>query len=940
MKPSGKPGPSELGLRWFPTVVFVLTTFLWLPLPLLGIRTFAGVDLIETGAPYRDSLDRPPEVVSPIQTDQVELLPGPITFFRELREGHLQLWDPNVAGGTPTGVLPLMGIYSPFSVGYLVLPAWYAVGLKVALTLLFCQGFMYLLMRRLGAGVVPATLAAVAYTFLGANLVMVHRMSAPMVLPALLWGLHRLADQPGLRRAGVVALFTTWLWLEGFPAAFAYSMYVSAAWAVWLIVRRAAALARTAGRDGGLRFALRGGLAAGFGVIWGLVLSSFTLIPFVAEVTSRGVLDQRAYTSATHLPSIQAAGILDLEAIGTYPAGVFWSGLNPVESVTNLGLIVSIAVAAGLIAAASGRLRVRAAGREAWSFFCGLGIVGVVLVFVGTPLLGLAYLLPGIAHNPIGRARFVIGLAGAVLAGLALDAWWRRPGGAERIPSARGISIIGLVVVGILITAVGPKYLDAARDAGQLGEVVLGVLANSALALVALGSASLCRRRAPGRLVMVSGFVIAGLLYLQLAHPLRDFTPDAPVEDFYSRQAGHAEIGRHLRGGYRFAATELRNFYPNSSQVFGMPDLRGLALHSREFVSLIEAVNPVAFERDPLKVILARDEWNLASPILDDLGVRVFALGTDEMPLGLIQEEDRGPYRWVDVSALPAPARTFSAPGSVAGLILPLRGEGVCSSDHVAVSLLAHGSTLDVSRRPGHDLNGSWLPFALTGDGLVRGEPYEVRIATGPSCRLQAGARGEGGTLTLASRLITPDPTSPVRLVATEQAWIYERESAWPLVSSHARWRAFADQRRLLEYAAFRGPEEIDVASFVGTGPPQQPGAVPATIFDVELRDESVALGTDGDTTSLVVVSQNAADGWRVSIDGEEAEIVLVDGALMGSFVPPGQHRVEFSYQPSHFAAGSAISLAALVLTIACGAAWFAIDRRRSAATALRRDGQ
>ena len=157
-------------------MVFLATTFLLLPLALLGQRTYAAVDMLEPTAPYRSALAGPPEVVSPIQTDQVEGFPGPVSFYRDLRRGVFQLWSPEVAAGAPTGTLPFNGLLSPFSAGYLVLPAWYAVGLTAALALLFCQTFTYLLLRRLGAAVGPSTLAAVAYTFAGTNLVFVHRV--------------------------------------------------------------------------------------------------------------------------------------------------------------------------------------------------------------------------------------------------------------------------------------------------------------------------------------------------------------------------------------------------------------------------------------------------------------------------------------------------------------------------------------------------------------------------------------------------------------------------------------------------------------------------------------------------------------------------------------------------------------------------------------------
>src|SRR5687768_6257719 len=134
-----------------PASVFLACAFLLMPQAVLGQRTYAGVDLLESKSPYREALTRPPHVESLVQTDQAESLAGRVSFFKALRSGTYQRWDPNLAGGHPTGTLPLNALLSPFSVGFLFLPAWYAIGLKVFLALLFCQSFMYLLVRRLGA---------------------------------------------------------------------------------------------------------------------------------------------------------------------------------------------------------------------------------------------------------------------------------------------------------------------------------------------------------------------------------------------------------------------------------------------------------------------------------------------------------------------------------------------------------------------------------------------------------------------------------------------------------------------------------------------------------------------------------------------------------------------------------------------------------------------
>ncbi|MEX0789739.1 MAG: hypothetical protein WD178_03090, partial [Actinomycetota bacterium] len=369
-------------VAWLPVATFVLATFFFMPSPLLGQSTYGAVDMIELGSPYRDAIGRPPDLASPIQLDHLEEFPWAQSFFDNIRRGEWPSWDPNAGAGVPSGTVPLKGILSPFSAGFLVLPGWYALGLKVALTLLFCQAFTYLLVRRLGAGRAAATLAGLAYTFTGVNIVFIHRVSAQMVLPAMLWAAHRLLEKPSFRRVAPLAVFVAWGWFEGFPSGFVYCVYLSAAWCAWLLLHPwRIDIKRT----------LVKGLYVSAAFILGLALAAVNLIPFITEVTRRGILEQRDYGGTSHLPPIQFFGLFDLDAIGQYPDGVWWSGMNPVESISHFGMIVGAGMAIALLAAVAGRVRLTGDGRVAWSFFCGLAVAGLILVFAGGPLLAAAY---------------------------------------------------------------------------------------------------------------------------------------------------------------------------------------------------------------------------------------------------------------------------------------------------------------------------------------------------------------------------------------------------------------------------------------------------------------------------------------------------------------------------------------------------------------------
>lgn len=54
----------------------------------------------------------------------------------------------------------------------------------------------------------------------------------------------------------------------------------------------------------------------------------------------------------------------------------------------------------------------------------------------------------------------------------------------------------------------------------------------------------------------------------------------------------------------------------------------------------------------------------------------------------------------------------------------------------------------------------------------------------------------------------------------------------------------------------------------------------------------------------LLVLSEIAYPGWRVELDGQPADLILVDGLLRGVNLPPGTHPVVFSFHPTSFYVG------------------------------------
>ena len=61
------------------------------------------------------------------------------------------------------------------------------------------------------------------------------------------------------------------------------------------------------------------------------------------------------------------------------------------------------------------------------------------------------------------------------------------------------------------------------------------------------------------------------------------------------------------------------------------------------------------------------------------------------------------------------------------------------------------------------------------------------------------------------------------------------------------------------------------------------------------------------------MLRQQAARGWRVTVDGVPAEPLLIDGVFRGVNVPRGHHEVVWRYRPPWFLTGCAMTVVTLL---------------------------
>lgn len=71
---------------------------------------------------------------------------------------------------------------------------------------------------------------------------------------------------------------------------------------------------------------------------------------------------------------------------------------------------------------------------------------------------------------------------------------------------------------------------------------------------------------------------------------------------------------------------------------------------------------------------------------------------------------------------------------------------------------------------------------------------------------------------------------------------------------------------------------------------------------------------TDSSAQALLVLAESAYPGWRVTVDGQDAEALTAYTTIKAVCVPAGAHTVEWEFVPTAFVVGGVITMSALLL--------------------------
>jgi len=466
--------------------------------------------------------------------DLTQSLPLRELVGRDLRAGHLPIFDPYLWSGAPLLAGWNAGAAYPLTWLFAVLPATAAWSLNVVAVGLAGGLGMFAFLRASRLGVLASFLGALTFAFGGAMSAQVQHLglvTGMSWVPVALLAVLRLTEpgrtgwRPRLGWTSALACAIGLVMLAGEPRAVADAAAILTVYSLWRLAR-AARHAHTGGAGAGdaqtpsTRAVL--GWSAGaavLGALLGFGLGAVQLLPGLAAVaTSQRAAVSAFLYSAGSYPThwLTLLGVPDLlGGSGSFGQPTFFATYNLAEVTAYVGVLPLVATGALLA-------RRRWRPLPEWVVWYAIGILGVLLALATqTPLWHVLIRIPLFGGQRLqSRSIMVTDLALAALLAYWVDDWTRRP--RARRPSRLELcfgAIPALCVVAIVVTAFvwRVQFLEwmgvgasTARAEHALGPWLLPflVLAVAATALLAAGT----RLRRSWRSVALIAFVCVDLV--------------------------------------------------------------------------------------------------------------------------------------------------------------------------------------------------------------------------------------------------------------------------------------------------------------------------------------------------------------------------------------------------------------------------------------------
>ncbi|GAA4367641.1 hypothetical protein GCM10023152_04020 [Agromyces bauzanensis] len=892
---------------WAALVVF---TVLSIGGPLVGAGTFLRTEGFTSFAPWSATAEDTTPILL-LTGDTIDsVAPQTILLSEQAGAGDFAEWNQYVAGGTELGGLPNSGAYSPLSLPWWVLPPELAAGYVKLLEIVVITVGMSLFLRRLGIVRVAWPVASLTFAASGFMVAWTNwpQTRVAALIPLLFWALDRASVRTRLIDAVPVALAVAAILLGGFPAIAGYGLYAGAA---YVLVRSIVVRRRVLAVVGS-------GAVSAIGVVLGVALAGWQIVPFAVNASSVIDFDVRAQTPEMHLAwsALASALVPDLNG-GPDPVGVWVPG-HPVEVFSYLGAVVLVLVAVAILIPTRARSR-----HGATVFFTVAFFVAIVMTYVGDGFLAPFIELPVFSSNHIGRMRAMVGFFAAVLAAFGIHAALdpaplrsvlRASRAHARVAWATVVrcilaGAIAVCAVTLVLTSLGQvpadRYLLMRRE-------VMFVAVGAGIAIVLIAS-SWMFRLFPRSIVTA---VIPVLIVVPALGVTSVWWQSSRDSTFYATTATHEFLAEHL-GQDRYATVE-QAMLPGSNTAYRLRSVGGHAFHTAEWRDLLRAVDPDSFATPTYSTLRAATlDESAGSPILDRLGVR-FLVADPGTVVGTVESTPDSATTIAASDGVPV----FSATGRG-----PLRGISVDLHSPAAGS---GGVTIkaDVVGGDGSVLatTSTWVrafadvrSIAIAGDDIPTEAPWSVRLTlSGIDAPVELAASADGA---LAIGITRPEDDD-LRIVHTGDATVYERASALERVRWASEEQVIEDPDAQVDALA-AGSVPAEAVILDSADDAREPDAGSTAEIDAhQIEEDTFRYDVEAEGAGWLVIEDSfSRPGWTASIDGVSTTIASADHAAGAVFVSSGTHSVEVRYRTPGLVTGSWATMSAAIVLLVIAAA-------------------
>ncbi len=803
-------------------------------------------------------------------------------------------WDRSVGLGYPV----MKGGFPVFALPYLVLPPWFAPGVMTAFRTLVAWGLTYGWMRSLGVRRASAIVAGATFAFSG---FMVgwggwpHANVAAMA-PGLLWAVERLMSDASPRRGVPIGVLVAAMVWANFPIVTIYVLGGVVAYALVRLVHEH----RGAVLRAGVRLLPAAVVATAVGT--GL---SFPHLRFFSEWIDWADTSHRSFSADSSAGSEFLLTAVLPGAFGTDGHGpAWWAYGNWVEFEIHVGFPVLLV--SGFAWAAAGGAHPEAVRRRGAILGLWLLVVlGVLVGYLGGPPTLVAQELLGDLSGLATRAKVLISLGFAGLAGFGFEAWIddRTPTVEARRRLVRPVIVLA-ALAGILILPAAWRWLEDMRVLGHRRTTVIAAWPVLVLGVAAFGllvARERGRLRARAFMVAFGAVLVAELLAFAMPIP----TVVGRSERLDATPA-HVEVANLLEPAERLAG-HGSTFYPSSTQVFEIESLGGQALKSAGYRALLETVSSRAFRFEgggtPTYPAL-QPEVDPTLSVWDALGVGVWSLDPFTAPPGPRTDLTEAPIL-VDVSASQLVGSVVVPEGGLRALIFDALIGHADGRLHVTVRVGEQVISTTIRRDEGWINIRHPVVVAIAGEHLPSGATASVMVrGSGPGGSLDIGVTADQqpllGTVGWAD--------DGIRVVSTGPVTILERLNAAPFRLHDA---VVVEPDLVAAAEAVVARPSIDGAAAVvaeGVGlPAEVDPRARLEILATTVEPGAVAALVSTDRRALLVFPVPDYPGWSAVVDGISADIVLADTTLAAVVVPPGEHVVELRFRPEGIASAAVV---------------------------------